>query len=86
MKLADIVVEKFDQDILKHCMMPVFTVYEKTSDYPDKFVVRLFNINKATNFVAVKDTLEEARTVIPVGRVKFPKDEKDDPCIVEIYL
>lgn len=60
--------------------------FKNPKDFPDKFVVRLFDGQQPTRLVAVKDTLEEARATIPKIFYKVPRSEKDDPVIVETWL
>ena len=42
-------------------VFPVFTIYFNTSDFPGKYVVRLWDGDKPLRMASVKDTLEEAR-------------------------
>ncbi len=68
---------------------PCFTVYFNPKDFPEKYVVRLFDGNKPTRLCAVKDTLEEARAAIPKQPVEYlrvVREKNDDPVIVETWL
>lgn len=67
-------------------VFPNFVVFKNPKDFPDKFVVRLFDGQQPTRLVAVKDTLEEARATIPKIFYKVPCSEKDDHIIVETWL
>jgi len=64
----------------------VFVISKNTSDFPGKFAVRLFDLNRPTCLVAVKNTLEEARESIPIGYKCFKRSKKDDPVIVETWM
>ena len=39
--------------------LPAIAVHENPSDYPGKFMARIFDADIPTNIVMVKDTLEE---------------------------
>ena len=64
----------------------IFVISRNTSDFPGKFAVRMFDLNRPTCLVAVKNTLEEARAAIPVGYRGFKRSKKDDPVIVETWM
>lgn len=66
--------------------LPLITIYEKPSDFPDQFAARLFNIDKATSFVIAASSLEEIRKTIPWHMSKIARSPDDDPCIVEVYI
>lgn len=67
-------------------VFPTFTIFEKPKDFPDKYVVRLFDGKQPTRLVAVKETLEAARATIPQIFYRVPRSETDDPVIVETWL
>lgn len=66
--------------------MPIITVYDKPLDYPTKFVARLYDLQKATEFAVIADSLEEIRKTIPGWMVKMDRDMSDVKSIVEIYI
>lgn len=70
--------------------MSQWVVYDHPRDFPDKFVVRRWDIGAgvvtATDEVRVADTLEEIRRLIPFGLFRLGRFEEDDPCIVELWL
>ncbi len=72
--------------IRKTAQVPIICIYEHPSDYPDKFVARLYDLTHPTRYVVLTDTLEEARKAVPGEMFCFPRDQKDDPVIVESYL
>lgn len=71
-------------------VLPMWTIYERPTDYPDGFVVR--------RCVASKDgvvhdleaqyapTLEEARKHIPPGLYNLGRQPDDDAVIVEVWI
>lgn len=78
---------------------PFFCIYGRPTDYPGKFVVRVwapiagmthgpgtFNYAPAPEPHAVVDSLEEARQSVPGGLACVPRQGDDDPAIVEIWL
>lgn len=70
--------------------MPLFTVYYSPTDFPGKYVVRLFDGPLPTRLLAVKDTLEDARAAIPqgppLGFVRTERSKTDDPVILESWI
>ena len=76
--------------------MDMWVIYDHPRDYPDNFVVRLWEIKpdgfsemcvkpSLNNFHLVK-TLDEARQLIPVGLHAIPRFANDDPVIVEVWV
>ena len=64
----------------------IWTVYDHPKDYPNDFVVRVWNYDKPTKIVHTGKTLEDARRHIPDGLIKLDRLPQDDPCIVEVWL
>ena len=69
----------------KFCM-PLITIYNHPTDYPDKWVARLFNLEQATIYIVLADTVEEIESKMPAGMVRLPPDEGDNPCIEEVFI
>lgn len=67
-------------------LFPCFTVYKNPSDFPGKYVVRLFDANKPMRLITVSDTLEAARKTIPPDYLCTPRSQTDDPIIVETWI
>lgn len=69
---------------------PMFVIYERPTDYPTRYVVRkwhtLNGLPHPSDYFTLHDTLEEARATVPPFMVRFPRDPKDMPCIVESYF
>lgn len=55
--------------------MQCWTIYERPLDYPDHFVVREFLVSPgrvtACTECGLAKSLEEARALIPPGRIRF---------------
>lgn len=71
---------------------PVIAVYAHPVDYPDKYVARIFDLNKPTNTAVIKRSLEDLQEDIVRNRaaawpaIWFPRAENDDPCLVGCWL
>jgi hypothetical protein len=71
--------------------MLIWTVYEKPSDFPELFVARPFIIGNGTarpmTLCLTGKTLAEVRAFLePYGLTCIPRQEGDDPRIVETWL
>jgi hypothetical protein len=66
----------------------LWTVYENPTDYPGKFVARLFDGTTPTANVIIADDLETIRDMMrfKYGMVKLMRSPCDDPKIVEVWL
>lgn len=65
---------------------PIITIFKNPKDYPDKYVARLFDLEKPTNVFMLSDNYKDLRVKIPRHMHRFPRDERDDPVIVESWL
>jgi len=66
--------------------LEIWTVFHKPIDYPNKYVVRLFVNQVATNTVFTADTIEEVRQFLPQGLYCMPRNPRDHSTIVECWL
>lgn len=82
----DVVVDDFSHVDFSGLFLPMFTVCSSPRDYPGRYTVRLSDLDKPTNIVAVRDTLEAARACVPKGLARLIRDPNDDPVIVEVYV
>jgi hypothetical protein len=68
----------------------IWTVYDHPRDYPDSYVARLTlvgaGVTQPSNVMFTADTLEELRSLLPPGMTYFPRDEQDDPVILEVWI
>ena len=67
----------------------LWTIYERPTDYPDCFVVRMWNMS--ARFVEPGEahtfpTLEAAREFLPQGLWPIPRSPEDDEKIVETWV
>lgn len=75
-----------DPSLYTGSLMPIITVYFNPSDFPDKYVGRLWNMNQSTPYAIVKDSLEEVREQIPENMIRLERSTQDDPVIVETWI
>lgn len=80
---------KVVSDYVRNGTMAMITIYEKPTDYPTKFVARVFTVNssgaQATNFVKITDGLTDMRAAFG-SLMRLDRQPSDDPKIVEVYL
>lgn len=72
-------------------MIFLYCIYDHPKDYPDSFVIRLWQIAKGNpepipGLCGTADTLEGVRAMVPFGKVCLSRNEEDDPCIVETWI
>jgi hypothetical protein len=70
--------------------LPIWTVYDHPSDFPDCFIARMSLVSRA-GMVMTKETvtgvtLGELRSRLPRGLVRFDRDPADDSVIVEVWV
>lgn len=66
--------------------MPVFVVYQNPSDFPEQYVVRLFDLDRATIMVMLDTRLYQIRERLPAGLIRMNRSYGDDPSIVEVWI
>jgi hypothetical protein len=69
----------------------MWVVYARPSDYPDKFVARVWEFGadlspRPTEYFRLAKTLEDLRLLIPAHLVRLERDPKDEPQIVEVWV
>ena len=84
----DVVFRRFAYDNIRFFIgFPIFVIYKHPADYPDKYVSRVWALDKPTNMIALADSYEEILEKIPQDRTtRFERTPIDDPCIVESWL
>lgn len=84
---SDVVIPSFKWANLKSiASVPIIVIYKQPKDYPDYYVARVWNSNKPTKIVVIRNTLEDIRLTVPGGFVMIPPSQGDDPVIVETWL
>lgn len=81
-----VIVKNFCCVDMSELVMPMIVIYKNPLDFPEKYVARLFRLDKPTNVAVVKDTLREIRQIIPRNMVRLGCDFRDDPVIVETWI
>lgn len=76
---------------MKDEIVYIFAVYKNPKDYPGKFVVRRWSIDKIGvrygELLAVEDTIENARALgVPKGLIRIGRQTNNDPCIEEMWI
>lgn len=84
--MLTITLESFVDYDFTNCVLPLITVYNRPLDFPDKYVARLFDLDKATVYAIVKDNIEEIHESLPAGFTRMDRNKVDDPNIVEVWL
>lgn len=80
-------IEEFTEAHTKHLRsVAIFCIYDHPTDYPDHFVVRLWDGEEPTHTIVLADTLAEARAAIPQGLACIKRTKGDDPKIVETWI
>jgi len=73
-----------------HLEMQQWVIYRHPRDYPDKYVARLWGVWQgeivATDEMALAETLQQIRRMIPPGLYCLGRFEDDDPCILEVWI
>ena len=72
--------------IYEEAELPMIVIYENPTDFPGKFVARLWDMIWPTDLHVVKDTYEELLEEIPDFMVKIQRLPFDDPVIKEVWM
>ena len=78
-------------ELLRHDIPQIITVYKYPSDYPDKYVARLWHICAGygpvnTKNIVIADTLSEIRAKRPAQMTPLNRDARDDFTVVESWI
>lgn len=69
--------------------MVIIAVYEHPDDYPDKCVARIYDIDRPTNIVILKDNImelqQDIRKAFP-DKHPFPRGSEDVKCLIEAWI
>lgn len=73
---------------LSNIEVPVIVVFEHPIDYPEYYVARVFNADKPTDTIMLKDTLEEIQENIRsnTNMMFMLRGAEDAPSIVGAWL
>lgn len=70
--------------------LSIWNVYDHPSDFPEGFLARRAEISPGwvqhTNDILTAETLQDLRDLLPYGLTMLPRNENEDPVIVEVWL
>ena len=68
--------------------VPFVAVYNHPDDFPDKYVARIYELDKATDTIMVKETLEEITTDLKehTAMTFIPRGAADVPSLVGVWM
>jgi hypothetical protein len=65
---------------------PLITIYFSPDDFPDKYVARLFDMDKPTPYYVWKWSLSMLEVEIPPHMVFMERQEEDAQSILGVYM
>lgn len=80
------IVSKLTPELLAKCKFPLIVIYDNPSDFPGKYVARLWDMDKSTVYAVVAGSLAEIRNAIPKTMTCIGRTSQDDPCILETWI
>jgi hypothetical protein len=80
--------EMMTLELARERMPPIWVIYERPTDFPEHFVVRVWWGETPEPVACLAATLFEARDLaIEAGAcMRMERSEKDAPCIVETWI
>lgn len=67
--------------------LPLYTIYWNPSDYPNKYVVRKWFLERPGPVIGTTESLDKARALLPDGvNTNLKRFGMDDPVIVETWV
>ena len=86
--MQDKIVEKITQVDYTKIEVPMYAVYRNPANYPGKYVARLYDVDKPTNIVIIKDTLEEMQEYFDqkTSFIYFRRGAGDVPELVGVWV
>lgn len=66
--------------------LQMYVIYKNPSDYPNKYVARLYQHFRPTDKCIVADTFEEIQKHIPCWMHWIERYETDNPVILGVYI
>lgn len=66
-----------------------WTIYQRPLDYPDKYVARLYMLDKPTGRLFIADTLEAVRAAVLDAYPELfciARQPNDHPSVIEVWL
>lgn len=73
--------------ILSKAEFPMIAIYKHPADFPDKYVARLWDLDKPTALFFAADTYEELMKEIPTRIMqKIPRWPDDAQAVMEVWM
>ncbi|EAR66213.1 hypothetical protein B14911_10777 [Bacillus sp. NRRL B-14911] len=76
----------FEPFMFLSCKFPFIVIYKNPSDYPGKYVARLFDLTQPTKYFIARDSHQEIKLVIPSYMNKLERNQFNDPVIIETWI
>lgn len=74
-------------EIREWTFLPLITIYKSPSDFPGKYVARLWDLNRPTPVAVIADTYDKLTERLPLEvMTKMPRRPEDDPVIMEVWM
>lgn len=85
---STIITDLGDPTLYSFVGFPMWTLYDHPTDFPDHFVMRLFDgmTGAATDKVFLAATIDEVHTAVSPHFLLVSRNEGDDSKIMAVYL
>ena len=84
--MLNVELTSFDCDNVKKIDLPIYVLFEKPSDFPNEYILRVFDLQKPTPYIMRGETKEELIEKLPSHVTYLPRTEEDDTVIVGTYF
>lgn len=75
-----------DPALYEKLFFPMLVLYQHPADFPTKYVVRVWDMDKPQPYVLVCDALEDAIRAIPPRFIRMERMEQDDHTILALFI
>lgn len=75
-----------DPALYEKLFFPMLVLYRHPADFPSKYVVRVWDMDKPQANVLICDALEDAIRAIPPRFIRMERMEQDDPNILATFI
>lgn len=81
--MKNVEVKSFTRYVVNY-KIPIIAIYKRPDDFKDKYIARLYNGNRETKYIIVKDKLEDIR--IPDWLEKIKPTSSDVDSLICTYM
>ncbi len=88
-KIENKIIQSFAEVNLTGLKFPAIAIYDRPLDFPDGYVARIFDSDKATNVILLNNNLSHIREEIKFNfpqMVRLPRAKNDVSCLVETWI